>query len=166
MKVISLNLRQAVHTLEFKIERSIISMSKRGKMITCLILTLVMVVSCVPLFASALTLDIELPAGQAWTARYSAGTHQLGYDSASARCNSVYPVSGLDLFFQIQCRVVNNGGVVISQEPFVRLTEGAGDQKILLRQGMQGNDLVLFQFRGNSTQSARASVTYNATWFN
>lgn len=151
--------------LEIKIERSIISMSKRGKMVTCLVLALVMVVSCVPLFASALTLDIPLPEGQNWTERYSAGTHQLGYDSASARCNSVYPESGIDLFRTIQCRVVNNASQVISQEPFVKLTEGAGDTKILLKQGMQGNELVLFQFRGNTTQSARASVTYNATWF-
>lgn len=134
----------------------------RNKLI-CLMIVLA-VIFCMCMSASAITQDIAIPAAQSWTNKYNAGTHQAGYDSASAECESVYPISGIDLFHTIQCRAVNSSGTVISANSSVKLNEGDGETPILLKQGMQGNIQVFFQFRGNSSSAARAVVAYSATY--
>ena len=149
-----------MHTLEFKIERSIISMSKRGKVVTCLILAMVMIVSCVPLFASAAarSMIVDLPSNQRWSISYNAG-----YDSASARLLSVYPLSGEDNFTRIQCQAVTRDGDQISS--IYTLTEGASASAIKLYQGMQDPGFVYFRFRGNADYAAQAVVEYSATYY-
>lgn len=141
-------------------------MSKRGKVVTCLILALVMVVSCVPLFASAAgPTVVRLAEGQAWTRSYYAGTHTAGYDSAAAECDAVYPINSIvDLFFACQCRAVNSSGVQIGADDYVVLQENGGRVRVYLSQGMQNTPSVYFQFRGNTDKAAEAVVSYYGTW--
>ena len=57
--------------------------------------------------------NIHLPANQVWMTAgsvYRSGNRLNVY----ARCHSVYPVSGVDNFHIIQCRVLNSSGVEIS----------------------------------------------------
>lgn len=152
--------------LEIKIERSIVSMSKRGKMVTCLVLALVMVVSCVPLFASANDRVIGIPENRAWTKAYDAGLHETGYSSAAARCNSVYPKDGgIDLYSQINCKVENTYGAMISDRVYILSEINTKDTEIMLKQGMQDPGNVYFRFQGANTMAANASVSYYATYY-
>lgn len=141
------------------------SASKKWNTFICLMLVVLTVISIIFISASAVTEDIEIPEAQNWTDEYSAGTHKSGYSSASAECNSVYPKGGgIDLFSTIQCRAVNSSGTLIGVNGYEKLKEGEGPKEILLKQGMQGNISVCFQFRGNSSSGARAVVTYDATY--
>lgn len=114
-------------------------------------------ITCMPIFATSRT--IELPSNQVWTAKFS--EPRTGkYSQVSAKCDSVYPPSGSDNFTQIQCRVVNQSGTVISEQSFYRLTEGTPSTYITLKEGYLNLSVVYFQFRGNSSQPANAAVTY------
>ncbi len=138
-------------------------MSKRGKVVTCLILAMVMIVSCVPLLvAAARSMIVDLPSNQRWSISYNAGTHQSGYDSASARLLSVYPLSGEDNFTQIQCQAVTRDGDQISS--IYTLTEGASASAIKLYQGMQDPDSCISD-SGNADYAAQAVVEYSATYY-
>ena len=141
-------------------------MGKRGKMVTCLVLALVMVISCVPLFASAATSVISILKDRVWTSTYNGGLHETGYNSAAAKCNSVYPKDGgIDLFTQINCKAENSNGVMISDKVYI-LSEGdSQNTEIMLKQGMQDPGWVYFRFRGGSNAEANASVYYNATYY-
>ena len=142
-------------------------MSKRGKMVTCLVLALVMVVSCVPLFASAASSvsreTIYLPENQVWADASTSVTHTSGHSSAAAQCHRVYPVySSIDLFFNCQCRVLTTSGTVISGVH--SLNENATSiTAIPLQEGMQSVSRVDFEFRGNTSKAAYAVVSYYGT---
>ena len=103
---------------------------------------------------------ISIPADMKWGTKYSA-SHNTGYSYVRARCHSVYPVSGVDNFSTIRCRIVNNSGTIISKESYVKLSEGSSDfTKINLKDGYINLSTVNFQFCGNTKASAQAVVSY------
>lgn len=114
-------------------------------------------ITCMPVFATSRT--IELPKDQVWTAKFS--EPRTGrYSQVAAECDSVYPLSGSDNFKQIQCRVVNQSGTVISDQSYYVLTEGMSSTYIPIREGYLNLSVVYFQFRGNTTSPAYTVVSY------
>ncbi len=128
------------------------------KLITPAIALAMVIVMALPAFAASKQ-NIRLPQNQVWV---TAGTEAREYcDPPSACCHSVVPIDALvDLFSKIQCRVLNNTGVSIGKNEVTTLTEGRGYQKIELKAAYHGVNSVTFQFRGNSSAAADATVSY------
>lgn len=129
------------------------------KLITPAIALAMVIVMALPAFAASKK-KISLPQNQVWV---TAGTEaRENCDNPSARCHSVVPVDALvDLFSKIQCRVLNNAGVSIGKNEVTTLTEGAKDYtEIQLKSAYHGVNSVTFQFRGNSSAAADATVSY------
>lgn len=102
--------------------------------------------------------NIHLPANQVWMTAgsvYRSGNRLNVY----ARCHSVYPVSGVDNFHIIQCRVLNSSGVEISDT--VKLNKTAHTYTgISIYDGHLSESPATFQFRGNTASEAYAVVSY------
>ena len=129
----------------------------------CLVGTLLLLAMLVAFAVPALAVSnqvIYLPSGQTWV-NTNAVTRTGNYSYASARNHSVYPSSGTDEYELIQCCVVNSGGTRLSEKTYVTLNEtDAGYTKIDLREGYLSYTTIIFRFRGNSTNSAYAVVSY------
>lgn len=131
----------------------------KRKSVTVLTLCGLFVINSIPIFAAS-NQQISLPKNQAWmTAGSETRTGNFSY--ARAGCDAVYPETGNDNFSKIQVRLKNSNGSVISKESYTVLTEGNGTEKIYLKEGYMNTSSVTFQFRGNSSSSAKAIVDYN-----
>lgn len=129
------------------------------KLITPAIALAMVIVMALPAFAASKQ-KIRLPQNQVWV---TAGTEAREYcDDPSARCHSVVPVDALvDLFSKIQCRVLSSTGESMGVNAVTTLTEGAKDYTgIRLKSAYHGVNSVTFQFRGNSSAAADATVSY------
>lgn len=113
--------------------------------------------------ASAVTTqNISLQANYKWTSSYSANRTGYFYD-VGARCDSVYPKSGIDMFSKIRCRVVDSTGILIMEnyEEYAVLDESDDAYtNFILKNGWLNTTTVYFQFCGNSSSAADAVVTY------
>lgn len=128
----------------------------------CIIGTLLLVVMLVALAVPALatTKVLSLPSGQAWVST-PLETRTGSYSYVYAQNESVYPYSGQDQYELIHCRILNSSGTRISVDSYEVLDETkAGYSEIELRQGYLHYTSIEFEFRGNSTNAARAVVTY------
>jgi len=113
---------------------------------------------------SALTENqtISLPANQVWV---TAGSESRSgnLSTVSARCHSVYPESGVDLYGIIKCQVTNSSGTAITD--MVSLNESASDYtSISIKEGFLAASPVSFQFRGNTNAAASAVVSYRGSY--
>jgi len=131
-------------------------MAKR--LFTSFVVFIMMLVMAIPVFASAYQQTITLPANQVWV---QAGDIDRSGDFSyiRAKCHSVFPGSGLDLFYTIQCRLVNSSGTEVSNA--YSLDERDSDYtNIYIKEGYLSTSPVYVQFRGNSNAKAYATVSY------
>lgn len=128
------------------------------KLITPAIALAMMIVMVLPAFAAS-EQQIRLPQNQVWV---TAGTEAREHcDDPSACCHSVIPLnSPIDFFTKIQCRIINSAGKTISLKDVITLTQGNTLQRIELKSAYHGVNSVTFQFRGNTTAAAYATVSY------
>ncbi len=135
-------------------------MKHRNRCLVGTLLLLVMLVAFAVPALAAYNQVITLPSGQTWvnTAPTSRSTN---YSQVYARNHSVYPYSGTDQYELIQCRITNTSGICISEKSYVTLSEVAANATAIdIREGYLSHTQVVFQFRGNSTNSAYAVVSY------
>ena len=119
-------------------------------------------VTFIPVFAASYK-SIHLATNQYWTKALGA-THDTNYSLCGAKCHSVAPYSGVDLFRRIQCKVANTYGETIGDEAVYTLVEGATDfTEIKSKDGKLNTPTVYFHFRGNSPEQAVAVVSYTGT---
>ena len=100
-------------------------MKKLKTALAALVVAVMLAVTFVPVFAEGYT-TIYLASNQYWSKGYGA-THDTNYLLCGAKCHSVAPYSGVDLFRRIQCKVANTYGETIGDEDVYTLTEGATD---------------------------------------
>lgn len=112
-------------------------------------------------FAAVAEKDIFINPDQLWSADYDNTDSRSGaYSTVYARNHAVRPTSGLDFFGTIQCQVTNGYDTVISA--LYTLSESASDNtSIQLREGYLDCTFVGFEFRGNSSAEAYATVSYD-----
>lgn len=137
-------------------------MRKLSRFITACTVVVMLMVSFIP-GASAVTKRITILSNQVWSQSYAAN-HNGNYSRAGAKCVSVYPISGIDLFKRIQCTIWDRDSNIISAEEYVVLNEDNKDYTpIKLKEGYIDVDVIYFKFRGNSSASAIAYVDYVGT---
>lgn len=134
----------------------------KGKVRSKLVTAVTVMAMCAMMAMSvgaASNVVVYLPANQLWSGSYSV-SRSGAYGYVSVECNSVYPLSGEDNFTQIQACVVSNSNMLLMDDPFVRLTEGAGMTQIKIKEGYLNYKTVYFKFRGNSSSAANTVVSY------
>ena len=137
-------------------------MKKLKTALAALVVAVMLAVTFVPVFAEGYT-TIYLASNQYWSKGYGA-THDTNYYLCGAKCHSVAPYSGVDLFRRIQCKVANTYGETIGDEEVYTLTEGATDfTEIKIKNGKLNTSAIFFHFRGNSPEQAVAVVSYTGT---
>lgn len=137
-------------------------MKKLKTALAALVVAVMLAVTFVPVFAASYK-SIYLASNQYWTKALGA-THDTNYLLCGAKCHSVAPYSGVDLFRRIQCKVANTYGETIGDEDVYTLTEGATDfTEIKIKNGKLNTPTVYFHFRGNSPEQAVAVVSYTGT---
>ena len=137
-------------------------MKKLKTALAALVVAVMLSVTFVPVFAEGYT-TIYLASNQYWSKGYGA-THDTNYLLCGAKCHSVAPYSGVDLFRRIQCKVANTYGETIGDEDVYTLTEGATDfTEIKIKNGKLNTSAIFFHFRGNSPEQAVAVVSYTGT---
>lgn len=137
-------------------------MKKLKTVLAALVVAVMLAVTFVPVFAEGYT-TIYLASNQYWSKGYGA-THDTNYLLCGAKCHSVAPYSGVDLFRRIQCKVANTYGETIGDEDVYTLTEGATDfTEIKIKNGKLNTSAIFFHFRGNSPEQAVAVVSYTGT---
>lgn len=142
-------------------ERRIKIMKKSSKNMLAIIISCVMACMSGMYVKAVSNEEISLKANQVWTEKR--GVERSGqFMHVWAGLKTVYPITGKDNFEKIQTRVVNATGTNIMDGDVtsVILTEGTGDQKIILKEGFLNLKRVYFQFRGNSKEAAEAVVNY------
>lgn len=137
-------------------------MKKLKTALAALVVAVMLAVTFVPVFAEGYT-TIYLAANQYWSKGYGAA-HNTNYYFCGAKCHSVAPYSGVDLFRRVQCKVANTYGETIGDEDVYTLVEGATDfTEIKIKDGKLNTPTVYFHFRGNSSEQAVAVVSYTGT---
>ena len=137
-------------------------MKKLKTALAALVVAVMLAVTFVPVFAEGYT-TIYLAANQYWSKGYGAA-HDTNYYFCGAKCHSVAPYSGVDLFRRIQCKVANTYGETIGDEDVYTLVEGATDfTEIKIKNGKLNTSAIFFHFRGNSPEQAVAVVSYTGT---
>lgn len=137
-------------------------MKKLKTALAALVVAVMLAVTFVPVFAASYE-TIHLATNQYWTKAFGA-THDTNYLLCGAKCHSVAPYSGVDLFRRIQCKVANTYGETIGDEDVYTLTEGATDfTEIKIKNGKLNTSAIFFHFRGNSPEQAVAVVSYTGT---
>lgn len=137
-------------------------MKKLKTALAALVVAVMLAVTFIPVFAEGYT-TIYLAANQYWSKGYGAA-HDTNYLLCGAKCHSVAPYSGVDLFRRIQCKVANTYGETIGDEDVYTLTEGATDfTEIKIKNGKLNTSAIFFHFRGNSPEQAVAVVSYTGT---
>lgn len=140
-------------------------MKKSGKLVTLLLALFMVVVTVLPAMAAPSEINsqkIWLPPNMVWTFGGEV-THNSAYFGAEAKCETVYPESGVDNFNTIRYRITDSYGVVISEKPYVPITEGTGYVGVKIKQGYNDLGHICFQFQGNRKYSANAIVSYNGS---
>ena len=140
-------------------------MRHRSIVITIAMLAFMLIIACIPAFAGDAHL-VNIPTNQAWV---SGGNeyHDTGYSHAGAKNISVTPVSGIDLFANIRCRILNSNGTVIlnSTNGYTVIAEGLSTSPLPIKNGYYNTSIIYFQYSGNSNAAAYAIVqnfgTYN-----
>ena len=133
---------------------------KRKILVTGVITFLMMATMLMSTFA-AIDKNITIPSNQAWTSG-SSEARTGNYSNVKVKCNSVYPESGTDNFSKIQTRITNSSGTLIMNTEYTTLTEGNDYSYIAIKQGYLNTTTVRFQFRGNTSKSAKAVVSFSA----
>ncbi len=137
-------------------------MKKLKTALAALVVAVMLAVTFVPVFAEGYT-TIYLAANQYWSKGYGAA-HNTNYYFCGAKCHSVAPYSGVDLFRRVQCKVANTYGETIGDEDVYTLVEGATDfTEIQIKDGKLNTSAIFFHFRGNSPEQAVAVVSYTGT---
>lgn len=137
-------------------------MKKLKTALAALVVAVMLAVTFVPVFAEGYT-TIYLASNQYWSKGYGAA-HDTNYLLCGAKCHSVAPYSGVDLFRKVQCKVANTYGETIGKKEIYKLTEGATDfTEIEIRNGKLNTSSIFFHFRGNSPEQAVAVVSYTGT---
>lgn len=137
-------------------------MKKLKTALAALVVAVMLAVTFVPVFAEGYT-TIYLAANQYWSKGYGAA-HNTNYYLCGAKCHSVAPYSGVDLFRRVQYKVANTYGETIGDEDVYTLVEGATDfTEIKIKDGKLNTPTVYFHFRGNSPEQAVAVVSYTGT---
>ena len=133
-------------------------MKIQQKFVSGIITIAVVAAMCVPTLATTYRKTLVLPEGKVWVNTPTV-TRTTKNSYAQARCISVYPDSGLDVFSAIRARVTDTRRNVISKE--VTLSEGLPMSRIDIKDGNLDIERVVFEFRGNSQPGANAEVEYN-----
>lgn len=142
-------------------ERKIHTKIKR-RIVTAIVLAAMVLATCIPVFSVSEQL-IYLPANQIWTKGYGV-SHNIAYSYAGAKCHSVYPISGVDDFKRIQCRLSNTLDEVITYASYYVIVEGDSNYTAMrIKEGMLDTQTVFFKFRGNSSAQANAVVSYTGS---
>lgn len=137
-------------------------MKKLKTALAALVVAVMLAVTFVPVFAASYK-SIHLATNQYWSKGYGAA-HNTNYYFCGAKCHSVAPYSGVDLFRRVQCKVANTYGETIGDEDVYTLVEGATDfTEIKSKDGKLNTPTVYFHFRGNSPEQAVAVVSYTGT---
>ena len=137
-------------------------MKKLKTALAALVVAVMLAVTFVPVFAASYE-TIHLATNQYWTKAFGAA-HNTNYYLCGAKCHSVAPYSGVDLFRRVQCKVANTYGETIGDEDVYTLVEGATDfTEIKSKDGKLNTPTVYFHFRGNSPEQAVAVVSYTGT---
>ena len=137
-------------------------MKKIKHALAALVVAVMLAVTFIPVFAEGYT-TIYLAANQYWSKGYGAA-HNTNYYFCGAKCHSVAPYSGVDLFRRVQCKVANTYGETIGDEDVYTLVEGATDfTEIQIKDGKPNTPTDYFHFRSNSPEQAVAVVSYTGT---
>lgn len=142
-------------------------MKKGSRLFTAIIVVVMVLISCLPAFATVLNKQIVLPANQLWTTGYG-DNHDPRYSTIGARCESVYTGTGFDWFTKVQYSADYLDGaswVTVTTAPYAVLNEGATNfTPMSIREGYLDIEHVWFKFRGNIDSSAYAVVSYNGSY--
>ena len=123
-------------------------MKKLKTALAALVVAVMLAVTFVPVFAEGYT-TIYLAANQYWSKGYGAA-HNTNYYFCGAKCHSVAPYSGVDLFRRVQCKVANTYGETIGDEDVYTLVEGATDfTEIKIKDGKLNTPTVVQKYDAN-----------------
>lgn len=132
----------------------------KKKVATCIAVVLALsAIFCVNVFA--LRGVFSLPANQYWVgSEHQTRTGKYSY--ALARCYAVYPTGGgWDFFEKVQTELRTTYGRKISDTYILDETKNENKQ-IKIYEGEQNEKAVMFVFRGNSKEAAKADIYYHA----
>lgn len=133
--------------------------TRKSKLITAVTVMAMCIMTAVPVKAAS-NVVVYLPKNQLWTGPYSA-SRSGNNRYVSAKCNSVYPLSGTDNYTQIQVTVVSNNNTTILEGEVATLTEGQNMTRLNIKNGYLNLRTVYFKFRGNKPElDANAVVSY------
>ena len=137
-------------------------MKKNIKMLVINVSALaLMLSSSIMCFADVGEKSIYIDTNQIWSADYENTDSRTGsYSTVYARNHAVRPISGIDTFSTIQCQVTNGYDYVISD--VIPLKESnSSNTSISIKEGYLSCKFVGFEFRGNSSAAAYATVSYD-----
>ena len=110
--------------------------------------------------AYAKTETVYLAVNQMWGER-PAVTRSGAYSYAEARCNAVFPTNGgTDNMRYIQTHITTTGGLNLTDVYTLDETT-ASDTQMFIKDGYLNEKTIVFAFRGNTSQSATANVSYD-----
>ena len=134
-------------------------MMKIKKRATILLAIISMFAISIPTMASGYLKTIYLLPNQVWTDRYDhTGVRTGSYSYVDVTCHSVYPESGRDTYSKMQVRLADTYGNDLSS--IYTIKEATGANKVYLLEGYLNITNIYYEFRGNSSSDAYASVTY------
>ena len=135
-------------------------------LITALVVTVLLAVTAMPIYATTSNKVLYLQSNQYWTQGFGEA-HDINYYYCGARCHSVYPPSGTDTYTRIDCKVTNTYNVVVTVAPYYTLNESASGYSYLqIKNGYLGTATVYFAFRGHTNADAYAVVSFTGTLTN
>lgn len=130
--------------------------------VTAIMIVTLMTMTVMTAFAESETdITVRLPENQVWKTATTL-KRSGAYSNVKAKCDSVYPISGTDHFTKVQVRITNEFGRLIMNTEYTTLTEGKDYTSIAIKQGYLKTEKVRFQFRGNNSKEAKATVCCNA----
>lgn len=141
-------------------------MKNASKFMTAVVVVIMLALSSMPAFAAANNVNVTLPANQHWSVGYS-DSHDPRYSTIGAKCVAVFPESGEDTYKMIQYSadcLDGSSWVTVTTSAYETLTEGMGYKSMTIRDGYLDVENVWFKFRGNSSLSAYAVVSYDGSY--
>lgn len=139
-------------------------MKKAGKLVTGLLGLAMAVTTILPAMAAPSAVydkKVELPPGMLWTFGGEVTYNGDKYAGGKAVCESVYPSEGVDYYNTIRYRITEYYGTVISVDPYVKITEGAGYRSVAIKRAYDYLGHIYFQFQGNTVYPANAIVSFD-----
>lgn len=111
--------------------------------------------------AAKTNIPVYIPSDYVWTADFDNTDSRSGaYNTVYARCTALSPTSGSGFYSMIKVRVTNGYDFIISDTHTLNKLYPT-QTTIALYEGYYSTDKVGFEFRGNTSNDAYATVNYD-----